>query len=195
MTGSMCPLPKAFFCWSLKSGTLLQGVISPVTVCINILSVALGLSDLIDARIYLFCFPSETCYDKLRAIEMSLVLTNIVVNALYVILSPLLIIAIKKGRPSLMFPFMFIQGLMISGLAAAAVAAFVICIAAGSWVEYVPLLICSGLYLALHVYLAVVVHAYQSEAKEESAIEKSHGRQNTVSSLKEREATIEDYVF
>ncbi|XP_068231510.1 uncharacterized protein [Palaemon carinicauda] len=195
MSGSMCSLPKSFFCWSLKSGTLFQGIISPVTVCINIVSVALGLSDMIEAKIYLFCFPTETCYDNLRALEMSLLLANIVVNALYVILSPLLISAIKNVRPSLMFPFMFVQGLMISGLVAAAIAALVLCIGAGTWREYVPLLICSALYLSLHVYLALIVYAYQNEVKQESAMEKTFVRLNSISPVREKEATIEDFVL
>ncbi|XP_068231522.1 uncharacterized protein [Palaemon carinicauda] len=182
MSGSMCSLPKSFFCWSLKSGTLFQGIISPVTVCINIVSVALGLSDMIEAKIYLFCFPTETCYDNLRALEMSLLLANIVVNALYVILSPLLISAIKNG-------------LMISGLVAAAIAALVLCIGAGTWREYVPLLICSALYLSLHVYLALIVYAYQNEVKQESAMEKTFVRLNSISPVREKEATIEDFVL
>ncbi|XP_066964121.1 uncharacterized protein [Macrobrachium rosenbergii] len=187
-------LPEKCFCFSLRRGTIAQGVLCLVTSSINVLIVLLGLGDFLDGRIYDFCWPNEDCYDKLKALEKTLAIANIVINAFFYLFSILLLIGVRNNKPRYMVPFMFVQGLVISAMVPAALTAVIICARAGSCVEWLLISLCSLVYISINVYLALVVRAYYHKMKKTTASGESACKKEESFDIK-KELTLVDFVF
>ncbi|XP_064078906.1 uncharacterized protein LOC135196209 [Macrobrachium nipponense] len=189
----MSLLPEKCFCFSLRRGTIAQGVLCLVTSSINVLIVLTGLGDFLDRRIYDFCWPNEDCYDKLKALEKTLAIANIVINAFFYMFSILLLIGVRDNKPQYMVPFMFVQGLVISALVPSALTALVICARAGSCLEWLAISFCSLVYISINIYLALAVRAYYHKMMKTTASKESACMKESFDTKKE--LTLEDFVF
>ncbi|XP_068231488.1 uncharacterized protein [Palaemon carinicauda] len=156
--------------------------------------VLLGLGDFLDKRIYDFCWPSEDCYDKMKSLEKTIVIANIVVNAFAYMFSILLLFGVRNNNPRYLVPFMFVQGLVASALVPAALMALVICAHVGSCLEKILISLCALVYIIVNVYLALVVRAYYNKMKKNRTSKELANKIDQIFDNK-KELTLEDYVF
>lgn len=137
----------------------------------------------------------KDCYNKFMALEEFLIMTNIIINSFLFCLSVLLLNGVKNNKPSHMIPFMFVQGLTISGLIAAAVTALVIYFQEGSWKEDILVVTVCSLFIFLHIYFALVIRACYNELRKTKKMEVPICKQEEGLPDKYKEMTLEDYVF